>query len=67
MTSISLCGAHEQTGPDCTTPKFGHPEDRRPDEKRIHAGLMVTGDGGIPIWNQGYDDNAGELARLAAR
>jgi transposase len=64
MTSISLYGAYEQTDPDHLAPKFGHPKDRRPDLKQVQTGLVVTGDGGVPVFHRAYDGGAGEVAQV---
>jgi transposase len=64
MTSVSLCGAYEQTEDDYPAPKFGHPKDRRVDLKQIQAGLAATGDGGIPVFHRAYDGGAGEVAQV---
>jgi transposase len=64
MTSIPLYGEYEQADSEYAAPRFGHPKNRRPDLKRVHAGLAVTGDGGMPIFHRGYDGSAGEVAQL---
>lgn len=66
MTSISLFGAYEQTDPDHPAPRFGHPKDRRPDLKQIQAGLVVTGDGAVPVFHRAYSGGAGEVSQVAA-
>ena len=64
MTSISLYGAYPGTDEDYPAPRWGHPEDRRPDLKQIQAGLAVSGDGGIPVFHHAYDGGAGEVAQV---
>ncbi|ABW14746.1 Transposase-like protein [Parafrankia sp. EAN1pec] len=64
MTSISLHGAYPEVDEDYTTPRYGHPKDRRPDLKQVQTGLAVTGDGGIPLVHRAYDGGAGEVAQV---
>lgn len=64
MTSISLYGSYDQADPEFTTPRFGHPKDRRPDLKQVQAGLAVTGDGGIPVLHRAFDGGAGEVSQV---
>lgn len=64
MTSISLYGAYDQADPEYTTPKFGHPKDRRPDLKQVQAGLAVAGDGGVPVLHRAFDGGAGEVSQV---
>jgi transposase len=66
MTSISLYGDYEQPDPDAPAPRFGHPKDRRPDLKQIQAGLMVTGDGAVPVFHRAYSGGAGEVGQVTA-
>ena len=47
-------------------PRFGHPKDRRPDLKQIQAGLMVTGDGAVPVFHRAYSGGAGEVGQVTA-
>jgi transposase len=64
MTSISLYGTYDEVEPEFTTPRFGHPKDRRPDLKQIQAGLAVTGDGGVPVLHRAFDGGVGEVAQV---
>lgn len=64
MTSISLYGVYDQADPEFTTPKFGHPKDRRPDLKQVQAGLAVAGDGGVPVLHRAFDGGAGEVSQV---
>jgi transposase len=65
LTSISLYGAYPEADPEYPAPRWGHPEDRRPDLKQIQAGLAVSGDGGIPVFHRPYSGGAGEVAQVA--
>lgn len=64
MTSISLYGAYEQADEDYARPRFGHPEDRRPDLKQIQTGIGTSGDGGIPVYHRAYDGGAAEVSQV---
>jgi len=66
MTSISLYGDYEDPDGDHPAPRFGHPKDRRPDLKQIQAGLMVTGDGAVPVLHRAYSGGAGEVGQVVA-
>src|SRR4029434_3271258 len=65
MTSISLYGAYDGRVDGSTAPRFGHPQDRRPDLKQVQTGLGVSGDGGVPVFHRAYDGGAGEVAQVA--
>jgi hypothetical protein len=64
MTSISMHGAYEDNDPQYPAVKFGHPKDRRPDLKQVQTGLMVTGDGGVPVFHRAFDGGAGEVGQV---
>lgn len=64
MTSISMFGAYPDQDEEYPQVKYGHPKDRRVDLKQVQAGLVVTGDGGIPVWHRAYDGGAGEVAQV---
>ncbi|MFI7136187.1 IS1634 family transposase, partial [Nonomuraea sp. NPDC050153] len=64
MTSISLHGDYHQPEPGFATPRFGHPKDRRLDLKQVQAGIAVTADGAIPVFQRAYDGAAGEVGQV---
>jgi hypothetical protein len=64
MTSISVHGQYEQGEEGFAAPRFGHPKDRRPDLKRVQAGIAVSGDGGIPVFHRAFDGGAGEVGQV---
>jgi transposase len=45
-------------------PAFGHPKDGRTDLKQAQIGIGSSDDGGIPLWWQGFDGNAGEVNQV---
>jgi transposase len=64
MTSISVHGQYAQHEEGFAAPKFGHPEDRRPDLKQVQTGIAVSGDGGIPVFHRALDGGAGEVSQV---
>lgn len=64
MTSISLYGSYEEVNEAFPVPAFGHPKDGRTDLKQIQVGIGSTDDGGIPVFSQGVDGNAGEINQV---
>jgi hypothetical protein len=64
MTSISLFGAYQHNDPDYPAPGWGHPKDRRPDLKQIQAGIAVSADGAVPVFQQVYDGGASEITQV---
>lgn len=64
MTSISLCGACDEFEAGFVEPGHGKPKDDRKDLKEVETGLVVTGDGGIPIFHRAYDGRAAEVAQV---
>jgi len=64
MTSFSLHGACDETDEDYPEPRYGHPEDRRPDLLQIQAGIAAAGDGGIPVYHRAYDGGAAEVSQV---
>ncbi len=64
MTSISMFGAYPDQDEEYPQVKYGHPKDRRVDLKQVQAGLVVTGDGGVPVFHRAYDGGAGEVAQV---
>jgi transposase len=64
MTSISLYGAYDQTDPEFTMPRFGHPKDRRPDLKQVQTGIAVSADGGVPVLHRAFDGGAAEVSQV---
>ena len=63
MTSISMHGEYEQAEEGFPAVRFGHPKDRRPDLKQVQAGIAVSGEGGVAIFNRAFDGGAGEVGR----
>ena len=57
-------GQYEQNEDGFPAPRFGHPEDRRPDLKQVQAGIAVSGDGGIPVFHRAFDGGAGEVGQV---
>lgn len=64
MTPISPYGAYEQAGEDYARPRFGHPQDRRPDLKQIQTGIGTSADGGIPVCHRACDGGAAEVPQV---
>ncbi|MGW5779153.1 hypothetical protein [Streptomyces sp. NPDC003863] len=63
---MSLYGAYPADDQDEEYPriKHGHPKDRRHDLRQIQAGLVVTGDGGVPPLSRVIDGGAAEISRI---
>jgi transposase len=64
MTSISLYGSYGEVDEAFPAPAFGHPKDGRTDLKQAQVGICSSDDGGIPLWSQGFDGNAGEVNQV---
>ena len=64
MTSFSLHGAYDDADEDYPAPRYGHPEDRRPDLLQIQAGIAAAGDGGIPLYHRACDGGAAEVSQV---
>jgi transposase len=72
-TSLTCYGAYEveddlQTLSGDMPPKvtYGHSKDRRPDLKQILYGMMVSSDGGVPVFGQVLDGNQSDNISTAA-
>lgn len=44
---------------------YGHSKDRRPDLKQIMYGMMMSGDGGVPVFGEVLDGNSSDTASTA--
>jgi len=44
---------------------YGHSKDRRPDLKQIMYGMMMSGDGGVPVFGEALDGNTSDTAATA--
>jgi transposase len=64
MTSISLFGAYHGVEEGFAAPSYGKPKDRRPDLKQIQTGLVVSGDGGIPVMHRAFYGRVGEVNQV---
>lgn len=56
-TSVSVHGDYAQAEPETLKLLHGHSKDHRPDLKQLIFGLVVSGDGGIPVLGQLHDGN----------
>jgi transposase len=71
-TSLTCYGAYEnedkELSGDGELPPwmtYGHSKDRRPDLKQIMYGMMMSGDGGVPVFGEVLDGNASDTAATA--
>jgi transposase len=72
-TSLTCFGAYENeddllSGDGELPPwiTYGHSKDHRGDLKQILYGMMLTGDGGIPVFGEVIDGNSSDTAAAAA-
>ncbi len=56
-TSVSVYGNYPQADPEVLQLLHGHSKDHRPDLKQLIFGLVVSGDGGIPLLGQLHNGN----------
>ncbi len=56
-TSVSVYGEYLQADPEVLQLLHGHSKDHRPDLKQLIFGLVVSGDGGIPLLGQLHNGN----------
>jgi transposase len=56
-TSVSVYGEYAQAEPEALKLLHGHSKDYRPDLKQLIFGLVVSGDGGVPVLGQLHDGN----------
>jgi transposase len=56
-TSVSVYGEYAQAQPEALKLLHGHSKDHRPDLKQLIFGLVVSGDGGVPVLGQLHDGN----------
>jgi len=56
-TSVSVYGDYTQADPEVLQLLYGHSKDHRPDLKQLIFGLVVSGDGGIPLLGQLHNGN----------
>jgi len=72
-TSLTCYGAYEDeegalSGDGELPPwiTYGHSKDRRPDLKQIMYGMMMSGDGGVPVFGEVLDGNTSDTAATAS-
>lgn len=56
-TSVSVYGDYAQAEPETLELLHGYSKDHRPDLKQLIFGLVVSGDGGVPVLGQLHDGN----------
>lgn len=71
-TSLTCYGAYEDdddvlSGDGELPPwmTYGHSKDRRPDLKQVMYGMMMSGDGGVPVFGEVLDGNSSDTASTA--